>query len=307
MNNAGYNLNIENTVEKSRKGKDNKNMQLPAIKPNFFENLSSAILNEKPVGKVIEVDMDRIYPNPNQPRRRFTEADLNELAASIKCNGLIQPIVVRRIDMGYELVAGERRLRAARICGMTEIACVVIETTERGSAMMSLVENMQRKDLNFFEEAEAIHIMTDIFGFTQEDVAVRLGKTQSTIANKVRLLKLSRAERKLITDYGFTERHARALLKVEDQELRMDIIHEIYERKLNVENTERFIENVSRRNNEYARIKKCKAAFKDVRIFVNTINHAVEVMQAAGINAQVKKTKEKDYTEFIVRIPNSEK
>ncbi len=275
------------------------------FKINFLDNLSAAILNEKPTGKVIEIDMDRIYPNPNQPRRKFNESELSELAASIKCNGLIQPIVVRRIDMGYELVAGERRLRAARLCGMTEIACVIVETTERGSAMMSLIENMQRKDLNFLEEAEAINTMIDLFGLTQEDIAVRLGKSQSAIANKLRLLKLSRTERKLVVEYGFTERHARALLKVESAETRLDIIREIYEKKLNVENTERLIENVSKHNNELQRIKKCKGAFKDVRLFVNTINHAVEVMQAAGINAEVKKNKEKEYIEYIVRIPNA--
>lgn len=279
-------------------------MQMP-FKISLLDNLSSAILNEKPSGKVVEIDMDRIYPNPNQPRRRFTESDLAELAASIKCNGLIQPIIVRRLDVGYELVAGERRLRAARMCGMTEIPCIIIETTERGSAMMSLVENMQRKDLNYFEEAEAISTMIDMFGLTQEDVAVRLGKTQSTIANKMRLLKISRSERKMIIEYGFTERHARALLKVESPEVRMEIIQEIYERKLNVENTERLIDNVLKHNKEIQRIRKCKSAFRDVRIFVNTINHAVEVMQAAGINAEVKKNKEKEYIEYIVRIPNA--
>ncbi|MBQ5333696.1 MAG: ParB/RepB/Spo0J family partition protein, partial [Oscillospiraceae bacterium] len=246
-----------------------------------------------------------IYPNPNQPRTRFNEAELEELAASIKNNGLIQPIIVRRLDIGYELIAGERRMRAARLCGMTEIACIIVDANERSSAMMSLAENMQRKDLNFFEEAEAISAMTQLFGFTQEDVALRLGKSQSTIANKVRLLKFSRAERRKMIEYGFTERHARALLAVDSSDIRADLIEEIYERKLNVENTERLIENMTRRSKELQRIRKCRGAFKDVRLFVNTINHAIEVMQAAGINAEVKKTKEKDYIEYVVRIPSN--
>ena len=169
---------------------------------------------------------------------------------------------------------------------------------------MALAENMQRKDLNFFEEAEAINVMIDLFGYTQEDVAARLGKSQSTIANKMRLLKFPRNERKMMIDYGFTERHARALLAVESSETRIEIMREIFERRLNVENTEKLIENINKRDNEMQRIKKCKAAFKDVRLFVNTINHAVEVMQAAGINAQVKKNKEREYIEYIVRIPN---
>lgn len=273
------------------------------FKFNFLDSLGSMVMNEKIAGKVIEVDIDRIYPNPNQPRKRFNDSELAELAASIKANGIIQPAVVRRIDMGYELIAGERRLRAARLCGMECIPCIIVETTERGSAMMSLAENMQRKDLNFFEEAEAISVMIELFGYTQEDVASRLGKSQSTIANKMRLLKFPRHERMLMIDYGFTERHARALLAVESPELRISIINEIYQRKLNVENTERLIESMNKRSREYQRIHRCRGAFRDVRLFVNTINHAVEVMQAAGINAQVKKNREKEYIEYIVRIP----
>lgn len=279
-------------------------MAMP-FKSALLENIGGIILNEKTAARVVMLDMDRIYPNPNQPRTRFNEAELEELAASIKNNGLIQPIIVRRLDIGYELIAGERRMRAARLCGMTEIACIIVDANERSSAMMSLAENMQRKDLNFFEEAEAISAMTQLFGFTQEDVALRLGKSQSTIANKVRLLKFSRAERRKMIEYGFTERHARALLAVDSPDIRADLIEEIYERKLNVENTERLIENMTRRSKELQRIRKCRGAFKDVRLFVNTINHAIEVMQAAGINAEVKKTKEKDYIEYVVRIPSN--
>ena len=206
--------------------------------------------------------------------------------------------------MGYELIAGERRLRAARLCGMNEIACIIVDANERSSAMMSLAENMQRRDLNYFEEAEAISAMTQLFGYTQEDVALRIGKSQSAVANKVRLLKFTRSERRKMIEYGFTERHARALLAIESPDIRADVIEEIYERKLNVENTERLIENYTRKTKELQRIRKCKCAFKDVRLFVNTINHAFEVMQAAGINAEVKKTKEKDYIEYVVRIPS---
>ena len=274
------------------------------FKINLLENIGGVIMNEKPAGKVVEVDIDRIYPNPNQPRRKFTEEDLKALAASIKTNGLIQPIIVRRLDIGYELVAGERRLRAARLCGMAMIACIIVETTERGSAIMALTENMQRKDLNFFEEAEAISVMIELFGYTQEDVAVRLGKSQSTVANKIRLLKFTRPERKAMLEYGFTERHARALLCVNDVTLRTQLIEEIYRRRLNVESTEKLIEMRMKENKEMVRIKKCRGAFKDVRLFVNTINHAVEVMKAAGIEAEMRKSKQKEYTEYVVRIPN---
>jgi len=279
-------------------------MAMP-FKSALMDNIGSFILNEKQTGRIVSLDMDRIYPNPNQPRQRFNDSDIEELAASIKTSGLIQPIIVRRLDIGYELVAGERRLRAARLCGMREISCIIVEATERASAMMSLAENMQRKDLNFFEEAEAISAMTQLFRFTQEDVALRLGKSQSFIANKVRLLKLSQQERRKIIEYGFTERHARALLAVDSSDIRDEIIEDVYKRKLNVENTERLIEQYAQKTRELQRIRKCRTAFKDVRLFVNTLNHAVEVMQAAGINAQVKKTKERDYIEYVVRIPQS--
>lgn len=275
------------------------------FKINFLENIGGVIMNEKPAGKVVELDIDRIYPNPNQPRRKFTDEDLNELAESIKNSGLIQPIIVRRLDIGYELVAGERRLRAARLCGMTTISCIIVETTERGSAIMALTENMQRKDLNFFEEAEAISVMIELFGYTQEDVALRLGRSQSTVANKLRLLKFTRPERKAMLEYGFTERHARALLCVSDVQLRTQLIEEIYRRRLNVESTEKLIQMRLKESKEMVRIKKCRGAFKDVRIFVNTINHAVEVMKAAGIEAEVRKNKQKEYTEYTVRIPHT--
>lgn len=279
-------------------------MAMP-FKVNLLDNLSAAILNERQTGKVIEVDMDRIYPNPNQPRRVFDEEELNELAKSIRTNGLLQPIIVRRIDIGYELVAGERRLRAARLCGMTEIACIIIETSERGSALMSIVENTQRSGLNYFEEAEAISNLISFFGFTQEEVAVRLGKNQSTVANKLRLLKLPREERRLYLTYGLTERHVRALLRIESSDIRKKLAEEIVTKKLNVDNTEKLVERELKKDKEMTRIRRCKGAFKDVRIFVNTINHAVEVMQAAGINAEVRKNKEREYTEYVVRIPNS--
>lgn len=278
-------------------------MAMP-FKIGLLENIGGALLNERPSAKVVEIGIERIYPNPNQPRRKFNEDDIRELAESIRQNGLIQPIVVRRFDIGYELIAGERRLRACRMAGLTEVSCIIVEATERESAILSLVENMQRRDLNYFEEAESINNMIDLFGYTQEDVAIRLGKSQPFVANKVRLLKFSRQERKLMIDMGLTERHARALLKIDDMDIRIAVIHDIYDKKLNVENTERLVDTVVMRNKELKRIHKCRGAFRDVRLFVNTINHAVEIMQAAGIKAELLKTNCSDYTEYIVRIPN---
>lgn len=274
------------------------------VKIPFVDGLTQIVLNEKVAGKIVEIGVDRIYPNPNQPRRFFNENELRELANSIRSNGMIQPITVRRLDVGYEIVTGERRYRAARMCGYEVVPCIVVETTERNSAIMALVENLQRKDLHFFEEAEAISNMISTFGITQEDAAIRLGKSQSAVANKLRLLKLNRKERKLITDYGFTERHARALLKVEDEALRDELIEQIYSEKMNVEGTERLIEKAIGKHEELNRISRCRGAYRDVKLFLNTIDHAIEVMQAAGINAEVRKNKEKEYIEYIVRIPS---
>jgi len=274
------------------------------VKLPFVDGLTQMILNEKVAGKIVEIGVDRIYPNPNQPRRYFNENELKELANSIHINDMIQPITVRRLDIGYEIVTGERRYIAARLCGYEVVLCIIIETNERNSTIMALVKNLQRKDLHFFEEAEAICNMISYFGITQEEAAQRLGKSQSAIANKLRLLNFSKKERRIITEYGFTERHARALLKVEDENLRAELIDEIYAGKLNVEGTEKLIELAIGKHEEMKRISRCRGTYRDIKLFLNTIDHAVEVMQAAGINAEVRKNKEKEYTEYIVRIPN---
>lgn len=261
------------------------------------------LTKERTVNKVVQIDVDKIEPNPYQPRKFFNEQDLEGLAESIRQNGILQPLTVRQTDINYELVAGERRLRAAKIAGMDSVPCIIVKMSERNSAVMALVENIQRKDLSFFDEALAIEKLIDFYGMTQEDAAVKLGKSQSTIANKLRLLRLSDEEKKKISEYGFTERHARALLKLTDRAERIEAIERIQSKKLNVESTEKLIEAMMAKDKEIESLRRRSGAFKDVRLFVNTINKAIEMMRAAGINADSTKKQDGDFIEYIVRIP----
>lgn len=264
------------------------------------------LVKEKVVNKVVEIDIDKIEANPYQPRTVFGD-DIDELAESIRLNGLIQPLTVKAEGERYILIAGERRLRALKSLGNAFAPCIVLDITDRNSAVLALVENIQRKDLHFFDEAEALSKLLDFYGMTQEDAAVRLGKTQSTIANKLRLLKLSESIRSKIRCCGLTERHARALLRLSNENLQLEAVDNICSKRLNVEQTERLVAAIIDRENERESIRRRSGAFKDIRLFVNTINKAVEMMKAAGINADSQKIKENGYIEYIVRIPTENK
>lgn len=258
-------------------------------------------VKEKIVNKVIQVEIDKIEPNPYQPRHDF--AGLEELAQSIHQNGILQPLTVRRENNVFQLVAGERRLRAAKLAGLTSVPCILVEMTGRNSAVMALIENIQRQDLSVFDEAEAIAKLIDYYGMTQEDAAVKLGKSQSTIANKLRILKLPDTVKKKIHEYDLTERHARAMLKLDSEEKQLQAVEIIHKRNLNVSASENLVESMLEKQREAASFKKRSAVFKDVRLFVNTINKAVEMMKAAGINADSRKIQDDDFIEYIVRIP----
>ena len=256
---------------------------------------------EKVLARVIQVEVEKIEPNPYQPRRTFD--DIDSLAQSIKQNGLLQPLTVRRTDDGYQLVAGERRLRAAKMLGMEFVPCIPVTITERNSAVMALIENIQRKDLSYFDEAEAIAKLIDFYGMTQEDAAIKLGKSQPSIANKLRLLKLDEEVREKLSEYGLTERHARALLRLKCKSQQLDTIEVFHDRNLNVETAERYIDTILQKEQDMASLKKRSVIFKDVRLFVNTLNKAVEMMKAAGIDADSKRIQNEDYIEYIVKIP----
>lgn len=258
---------------------------------------------EKMVARVIEVPCEQIAPNPYQPRQEFGQNELLSLAASIKSDGILQPLSVRQRGDKFELIAGERRLRAAILAGLPTVPCIVSEVSDRNSALLSLVENIQRKDLGFFEEADAIARLIDFYGMTQEDAALRLGYAQSTLANKLRLRKLSAEERRLINEHELTERHARALLRLDDGDKRISAINQIARRKLNVESAERLIDSMIEYDKYKERIRKGSAIFRDLRLFMNTVNKAVETMQIAGVDVNVDKKQSEDFLDYHIRIP----
>ncbi len=253
--------------------------------------------------RVLIIPVEQIVPNPHQPRTTFPDSDLRQLSDSIRQNGILQPITVRQRGERFEVIAGERRLRASKIAGLRAIPCIVMDISERNSAILALVENIQRQDLNFFDEAAAIEKLISYYGMTQEDAAIKLGKAQSTIANKLRLLRLTLAEREYIMDNHLTERHARALLKLANSEDRLDILGKIVKFHLNVDKTEQIIDEKLGRNREQSNFRKRSILLRDVRLFVNTIQRAVDTMQAAGIPAASQKMQFDDYIEYRIRIP----
>jgi len=256
------------------------------------------------------VGIDLIRPNPYQPRKQFNKLALEELCGSIKQYGVLQPINVRKISLStYELVAGERRLRASIMAGMSEIPCIVINVDDNDSAVMALIENLQREDLSYMEEAEGYSNLINEHGFTQEELAQKIGKSQSTIANKIRLLKLPPLVKKILADNNLTERHARALLKLHDEQLQLKVLKLVCERGLNVKKTEELVERAIDKYSKDIRQKpsdrKVTKAIKDVRIFVNTIKQAIEIMKQSGVNAKAAQIDRGDYIEFVVRVPKN--
>lgn len=249
--------------------------------------------------KVLMVSLSKITPNKNQPRTHFDRKELETLAESIKENGLLQPITLKKRGGGYEIVSGERRFRAAALAGKTKIPAIIISVSEEESATLALVENIQRSDLNPFETALAIKGLISQWGITQEMAAKRLSMSQPALNNKLRLLNLSPLEQELIIDSGLTERHARALLRLPCGADRLACIEQIRSRSLNVAGTERLIDAYLSK-----KIRKKPTIFvKDIRLFVNTINKAVDVMQTAGIEADFTKTEHNDYVEFNIKVP----
>ena len=258
---------------------------------------------------IVYLRMDTIKPNPYQPRKQFGNTSLDELSESIKLYGVMQPITVREIAYGkYEVIAGERRLRASRMAGLSQIPAIIVEADDNKAAILALLENLQREDLSYMEEAEGYYNLIKEHGFTQEELAQKIGKSQSTIANKIRLLKLSPIIKKTLSDNDLSERHARALLKLSSEQLQLKVLKIVLERSFNVKRTEELVEAAIRKvslseqraSNENPRVTR---VIKDMRIFINTIRQSVELMKNSGINAKATQIDRGDYMEFIVRVP----
>ena len=258
------------------------------------------------------IRISEIVRNPNQPRRYFDPEAIATLAESIRQYGVLNPLTVRRTaNGGYELVAGERRLRAARVAGLTDVPCLLINADGEDSSVIALVENLQRRDLDFFEEANGFKRLIEQFGLTQEEAARKVGKTQSAVANKLRLLRLSQQNMELIRCNNLTERHARALLRLNDEADRINVTNYIIEHELNVSRTEEYIDEFLKAKENPQPVvepesgKHVVRLFKDVRFFLNTLNRAVGVMVDAGIGATVKQQESDDGLTLTICIPHA--
>ena len=252
--------------------------------------------------KLIRLPVSKIQPNPSQPRKEFQKDELQSLAQSIGENGLLQPVTVRKESGGYYLVAGERRLRACKMAGLTTIPALLMDCRQEDSAVLALLENLQRKDLHMFEQANAIVNLLREWHITQQEAAGKLGMSQSYLANKMRLLKLSPEEQEEILEHDLTERHARALLRIDDMSLRQKTLHTVIDKKLNVARTEELVEAVLKPKITREKARRTFVA-KDIRLFINTIDHAVDAMKTAGIKAQSERKETEEYIECTVRIP----
>ncbi len=257
---------------------------------------------------ICHLSIHNITPNPYQPRRSFDADSLSELAESIRKYGVLQPITVRKLLNGtYELIAGERRLRACSLAGMRKIPAIVVNLNDNDSAVVALVENIQRQNLSFMEEAEAYRNLLYHHGLTQEELAASLGKTQSSVANKIRLLKLSRVIREIIKENNLTERHARALLRLEDEKQQIKALEKITDKGLNVRQTDELIEEMLRQNAPKAMpviVPKPKTNTpKDMRLFTNTLRHAIDLIRRQGIEATSVETEYDNYIEYTITVP----
>ncbi|MGI6097544.1 MAG: nucleoid occlusion protein [Dethiobacteria bacterium] len=277
------------------------------MKENWTKLFSIGNANAYPEEEVRQVKIEFIKPNPFQPRKEFELIKIDELAQSIKTYGLLQPIILRELSkQEYQIVAGERRFLACKRLGWQTIPAFVRSVNDSAMAAIALIENLQREDLNFIEEAEGYARLIKEFNLTQEVLAQRLGKSQSTIANKLRLLKLPEEIKKWLVEKSLTERHARAFLKIKDREAQSRLLKKVVENNLTVKETEeeveRFLSANANKENKKNRPRK-KVVIRDLRIFLNTIRSAVNVIKKSGLVPQVIETDRDDYYEVIIKLP----
>ena len=247
-------------------------------------------------GRVVFLPARVIRPNPAQPRKVFREEALEELAESIRQHGILQPLSVRRVDTGYELIAGERRLRAGIQAGLTEIPCIIMSMDDKESGTAALVENLQRQDLDFIEEARGISRLMELWSMSQEQVAKILGKSQSGVANKLRLLRHSPPVLTAIRQAGLTERHARALLKLETEEEKMQVIGKIAAQNMSVARTEQYIEELLAQPQE-------KLPKVNLSAFLNNLNQTLARIQMSGIPAVSERRETDSQIVLTITIP----
>lgn len=261
-----------------------------------------AIFTKSRNRQVLELSVDLIHPNPHQPRQHFSPEDLDTLARSIAKVGVLQPLVVRQTSAGWELIAGERRLRAAKLAGLQTVPCLPMEADEESSSLLALVENLLRSDLDVWEEAYALRKMIDQFQLSQEEAGQKVGLSQSAVANKLRLLKLPEDVISALREAGLTERHARALLRLPTEALQRRAAAHIVRYQLNVASAESYVDKLCRQS------KAPKQAVpiyrtKDVRLFLNTIQRSLSIMQSAGVAASLTKEENDRAMTLTIHIP----
>jgi len=251
---------------------------------------------------VHSIEVCKIYANPNQPRKVFSDEAIIKLADSIRQYGIIQPLTVRKFDEKYELISGERRLRAAKELGMDRVPCIIMDINEEKSAEISIIENLIREDLNIFEQAQAIEALIDTYNLTQEEIARKLCNSQSFVANKLRLLRLTTEEKEKILKNNLTERHARALLRIYNTDTRGRILNEIIENGLNVGKTEELIEKaLGKDKNRIA--EKRGSSSKDVRSLCSIIDKAIDNVKSSGVNIKSRRVENDEFVELTILIP----
>lgn len=257
--------------------------------------------------KVVSIPVDDISPNPAQPRKLFDSDALCELADSIAQYGVIQPLSVRRMGRQYELVAGERRLRAAKIAGLEEVPCIILELTDEDSSLVALIENLQRRDLDYIEEAEALLRLINEYGMSQEAAARRISRSQSAVANKLRILKLSPEILYVLRESGLTERHARALLRLPTEELRQQALEHMVVGKMTVAASEAYIEELlhlsADEDSPASPRRKPTYIIKDVKLFLNSISRSLGIMRDSGVDAVCDKSETDDDIILMITIP----
>jgi ParB family chromosome partitioning protein len=251
---------------------------------------------------------DDILPNPMQPRRSFDAEAVARLAESIRLHGIIQPLCVRELEppsYGYGLIAGERRLRAAKLLGLERVPCIISAADGKRCAELAIVENLQREDLNMFEQAMAIGELMELHCLTQEKIAAELSCSQSYVANKLRLLKLTREDMELILSEGLTERHARTFLRIKDPEARGRAMRTVVRRRMNVAATEEYVDSLlspKPPKGETAQ-GKTTVVLRDLRIFHNTLDKALDFIKKAGVPVETVRRDEGEHTEITIRLP----
>ena len=256
--------------------------------------------------EVTYVSIDKIFANPSQPRKYFKDEAIEELCGSIKEYGVLQPILLRDDGKGYTIIAGERRFKAAKMAGLNKIPAIIKSMENREVALIALVENVQREDLNFLEEARGYKKLMDDFGLTQTEIAEKMNKKQSTISNKIRLLTLPEEIQKSILENDLTERHARALLKLGDEDDRKQVIKRIVNNNLNVKQTERLIEEIQSKKEEALR-KKNKINYISYKIYLNTLRKAFNQIKEMEKNAIFEQEDKGEYLEVKIVLPKKDR